>query len=53
MKLPTDLSQTRKAQAAGIAVLLAMVLTGWLFVLSPRSNAISAVNADTTAIIRS
>lgn len=49
MKLPTDLSQTRKAQATGIAVLLAMLLTGWLVVLSPRSNAISAVNADTTA----
>jgi Tfp pilus assembly protein PilO len=49
VKLLTGLSEIRKAKAIGIAALLSMLLTGWLFVLSPRNDAVSAVNDLTTA----
>jgi hypothetical protein len=46
VKSLNSMTQTTKATLIGVAVLLAMLIAGWLFVLSPRSDAVAAVDSD-------
>lgn len=43
------MTESRKAKAAGFAVLLGMLIAGWLFVLSPRGEGVAAVDGEITA----
>jgi Tfp pilus assembly protein PilO len=44
VKALNSMTQTRKATLIGVAVLLAMLVVGWMFVLTPRSDAVAAAN---------
>ena len=49
MKSLRSMSPIRKTALIGVALLLGMLVAGWQFVLSPRTEAVAAVNEEVTS----